>query len=116
MATPVETVTKKNYDDKKNYCFYCDKDVSHFVRHIVTWHSSEISVQQILSFPKNSKRRRELVAVLRKRGNFVSNRACDILRPVKRLKTNETSSNDDYLPCKYCLGYYKKKFLYRHTK
>lgn len=116
VAKIVETVVKKTYADKKNYCFYCDKDVTHFVRHILNWHPSEIAVQEISSLPSKSKRRRELVTTLRKKGNFISNRTSDVLRPVKRLKANDISSDENYLPCKYCLGYYKKKSLYRHTK
>lgn len=112
----VETVKKKNYKDKLNYCFYCDKDVTHFVRHILTWHSAEITVQKILSLPSKSKARRDVITSLRKKGNFVVNRASNSLRPVKRLSANVASRTDDFLPCSFCLGYYNRKYLYRHTK
>lgn len=112
----VESVRDKNYSDKKNYCFYCDKDVSHFVRHVLTWHETEITVQKILSLPKKSRARRDVIASLRKKGNFVKNRANDTLRPVKRLKSNDAARIDEYLPCSHCLGFYKKRSLYRHTK
>lgn len=109
-------VKKKNYADKLNYCFFCDKDVTHFVRHILTWHSTELTVQKILSLPPKSRERRNIIASLRKKGNYVVNRTSDSLRPVKRLNTSDVSNNDDFLPCSYCLGYYKRKSLYRHTK
>lgn len=47
-----------------------------------------------------------------KRGNFLRNRNDITLRPVKRLgSTKKLTHPDDFLPCKYCLGYYKKKSL-----
>lgn len=55
------------------------------------------------------------MAVLRKRGNFLQNRGNSSLRPVKRVSTTN-SNTEDYLPCSHCFGYYKKRFLYRHTK
>lgn len=54
---------------------------------------------------------------LRKRGNFLRNRINTTLRPVKRLGAGTVASKaDEFLPCKYCLGFYKKKFLDKHTK
>lgn len=50
-------VKKNNYGDKFNYSFFCDKDVTHFVRNIITWHSAEIIVQKILLLPSKSKER-----------------------------------------------------------
>lgn len=95
---------------------FCERDVSHFARHVSTWHSSEIEVARILSV-KNPKEKRIKYSNLRKRGNFISNRTNTRLRPVKRLKSGmATSTAEDFLPCKHCLGFYKKKSLYRHTK
>lgn len=112
----METVKKKNYQDKLNYCFYCEKDVTHFVRHIITWHSTETSVQHILSLSKKSKERKEVITSLRKKGNFLKNKISESIRPVKRLKPNDISDVNQFLPCSYCLGFYKKRSLYRHTK
>ncbi|KAK9674662.1 hypothetical protein QE152_g40948, partial [Popillia japonica] len=67
----VESVKRKNYKDKLNYCLFCDKDVTHFVRHIITWHPTETVVQKILSMPVQSRQRRNTVACLRKQGNFL---------------------------------------------
>lgn len=114
----VEQIKRKNYKDKKDFCLFCDKDVFHFARHLFTWHSAELDTQRILSFPSNSRQRREALSFLRKQGNFVQNRTNTQLRPVKRVPSTSTSgkSTDDYLPCAHCLGFYKKRFLFRHTK
>lgn len=41
-----------------------------------------------------------------------------MLRPVKRLQNKKKNmiTADNFLPCKYCLGFYNKRSLYRHTK
>ncbi|KAI4455647.1 hypothetical protein MML48_9g00004125 [Holotrichia oblita] len=112
----VECAGKLNFKDRRDFCMFCEKDVSHFARHVSTWHSSEIEIARILSI-KDPKETRIMYSNLRKRGNFIHNRTNTKLRPVKRLNPRiVTSTADDFLPCKYCLGFYKKKTLYRHTK
>ncbi|KAI4468092.1 hypothetical protein MML48_2g00016493 [Holotrichia oblita] len=69
----------------------------------------------MLSMPVKSRQRRNTAACLRKQGNFVKNRGDDVLRPVKQ-STTAVSLTEDYLPCSHCLGFYKRQFLYRHTK
>lgn len=51
-----------------------------------------------------------------KRGTFLKNRSNTKLRPVRRIHSNATTSCDDFLPCPHCLGFYKRKSLYRHSK
>ncbi|KAK4885617.1 hypothetical protein RN001_001888 [Aquatica leii] len=72
----VETVSKPNYKDRRDFCIYCETDVSHFARHIATWHSSEIEVVRILS-EKDPKLKRLGYSQIRKRGNFLRNRIND---------------------------------------
>ncbi|KAI4455810.1 hypothetical protein MML48_8g00013055 [Holotrichia oblita] len=114
--TLMEQASRKNYKDRRDYCIFCEKDVSHFSRHVTTWHPSEIEVQRILSFKSKSNERRVALTQLRKQGNYVSNRITSKLRPVKRIETTKTAMKDSFLPCKYCFGYYRKNSLYRHTK
>lgn len=112
----VEEVIKQNYKDRLDFCIFCDKDVGHFARHMYTWHESEFEVQRILSFKTKSAERRKALCELKKKGNFIRNKISDVkLRPVKRTKSN-VDTKDDFLPCAHCLGFYKKKGLYRHTK
>ncbi|XP_074035340.1 uncharacterized protein isoform X2 [Leptinotarsa decemlineata] len=112
----VERTDMKHYKDKMTFCFFCDKDVSHFSRHLRTWHQNEIEVQRLHSYKSNSKERRQALSVLGKRGNYVKNRFTLQLRPVRRVKSGILLCSSEFLPCPHCLGFYKKKSLYRHTK
>ncbi|CAG9840805.1 unnamed protein product [Diabrotica balteata] len=115
-ADGVEKVTDASYYDKFTFCFYCEKDVDHFSRHIFTWHFNEIDVQKIMGASLKSKKRRELIKSLRKKGDFLRNRITNVLRPVKRLVQSDTSLRDSFLPCTYCFGFYKRKSLFKHTR
>lgn len=86
VQAEVENVQRKNYKDRRDLRFFCEKDVSHFARHLSTWHSAEIEVTRILSYKTRSKERRIAISNLKKRGNFIRNRITDNLRPVRRLK------------------------------
>lgn len=84
-----------------------------------TWHDAEIEVQRIMSYKNKSKEKRVALSALRKKGNFLRNKSTnEKLRPVKRLRnsTNLNSLKNDFLPCQYCYGFYKRQSLYRHTK
>ncbi|XP_074037277.1 uncharacterized protein isoform X2 [Leptinotarsa decemlineata] len=111
----VEKTKKGHYKDKRTFCFYCEKDVYHFPRHLSTWHENEIEVQRIFSYESRSKERRGALSALAKRGNFLKNRTSTQLRPVKRVSGFQASTVD-FLPCPHCFGFYKKNSLYRHTK
>nr|CAI5846547.1 unnamed protein product [Callosobruchus analis] len=100
---------QETYKDKKDCCIFCDKDVTHFGRHLFTWHKGEIEVQRIMSYDNNSKERRHELLALRKRGNFIKNRTSTKLRPVKRVSLHNEREPKDYLPCQYCLGFYRKR-------
>lgn len=116
LQEEVEKTSRKNYKDRKDLCFFCEKDVSHFARHMYTWHRSETDIQRILSYKNNSKEKKEALSALRKKGNFIRNRTNVKLRPVKRVHTFGEPVAADFLPCSHCLGFYKRKSLYRHTK
>ena len=107
----VETTNKKHYKDKRTFCCFCDKDVSHFSRHLSTWHQNEIEVQRLQSYKSNSKEKRLALGVLGKRGNYVKNRSTLKIRAVKRVQSGILSNKSEFLPCPHCLGYYKKKSL-----
>ncbi|CAH1102112.1 unnamed protein product [Psylliodes chrysocephalus] len=104
--------TRENtYKRKKDMCYFCETDVLNFARHIKRNHFCELEVQQIFSNGKKTKERRELLAVLKKKGNFLKN-STECVKPVKQaLQLDKT-----FLPCPECLGFYRSKFLYRHRK
>lgn len=94
-----------------NFCIYCKRKVLNFARHIQRNHSSEEEVAKIISLPPGSKERTELLTILRKRGNFLSN-SYECVKPVKKANLPNTK----HVPCKYCLGFYTSNLLYRHVK
>lgn len=109
----------KNTDNKvkrirtKDFCYYCENSVLNFARHIQRSHSTEFKVQQILSKPVKSKERKNLFTTLRKQGNYIQN-VENVVKPMK--KCTDSSEYDNYLPCIHCLGYYRRKQLWRHKK
>ncbi|KAK4885182.1 hypothetical protein RN001_001453 [Aquatica leii] len=110
--------TAKRVWNKKDYCFFCDTDVIKFSRHVLRRHSAEIEVQEILAFKVRDKRRKHLFNKLRNKGNFIKSSNAENVVPVRKpaLGNPELPTASTFLPCKYCKGYYKKKYLYRHVK
>ncbi|KAJ8937507.1 hypothetical protein NQ314_011821 [Rhamnusium bicolor] len=102
---------------KKDRCPYCNKDVTNFSRHLFRKHSREESVSKILEVPKGSNERKKFIDLLRKQGNF-SVYSEHIVRPVQRPTSSSTkiTLSDDFLPCKYCKGLYKRNSLSKHAK
>ncbi|KAK9882667.1 hypothetical protein WA026_022718 [Henosepilachna vigintioctopunctata] len=92
-------------------CYFCEQDVHNFARHMRRNLSCEPEIQQILSKEKKTKERRNLLAVLKKKGNFIINSE-NCVEPLKQGQL----PNQTFLPCTNCLGFYRAKFLYRHPK
>lgn len=70
----------------------------------------EPEVQKIMSYPKKSFTRKNLLTELRKKGNYIKNVVkCD--KPIKK-----SCLPVDYLPCEKCLGFYSRKQLWKHEK
>ena len=110
-GAPPETALRRIRE--KDFCYYCESHVLNFSRHIIRNHPLETEVQKILSKPCNSKERKSLIACIRKKGNYLQNSE-QCLKPVR--KPALPTTNDCYLPCIYCLGFYKNKQLWRHRK
>ncbi|KAF6204575.1 hypothetical protein GE061_018735 [Apolygus lucorum] len=98
----------------KEYCFYCEEHVLQFSRHIERNHINEMDVQQLLAYKKNSKERKRLLAVLRNKGNYLHSRSTNSIKLARKPILNRDSSQP--LPCKYCLGFFARKHLWRHLK
>lgn len=109
-----ERIENENkWPKKRNYCFFCKTLVLNFSRHIVRNHSIEPEVQKVLSMPKQSKSRKRLLAIIRKKGNYIINTQKSLFKPMKKCKYK---ISDDYLPCTKCLGFYVRKQLWVHKK
>lgn len=116
-TSKIKGVMNKRVWDKTDHCIYCEKDVTNFTRHLLRKHKEEIEVSRYCAFPKNSKERKFHADLLRKKGNFLNNIGGNKLKPVRRPNENkDTTSANEYLPCKHCYGMYKKNHLYRHIK
>ncbi|KAL4718947.1 hypothetical protein ACJJTC_005242 [Scirpophaga incertulas] len=103
---------KTNSKRKRDFCFYCEEEVLNFARHITRNHIFQTEVQQIMAYPKKSKKRNQLLNSLRKKGNYILNSS----GVVKPMRSDLASTENEYLPCSFCFGFYKKKQLWRHRK
>nr|CAI5845620.1 unnamed protein product [Callosobruchus analis] len=95
----------------KNFCYYCETDVTNFARHITNNHSHEIEVIKLNSLPLKSVERKRLLAELRNKGNYLNSANC-CPRRVCRACIPDTP----VLPCDNCLGFFSSKLLHRHRK
>ncbi|KAJ8927335.1 hypothetical protein NQ314_020212 [Rhamnusium bicolor] len=117
--TGVECVGNRPWT-KKCYCLYCFKEVTHFSRHLERNHGEEGAVQEFLAQPLRDPKRKVLLSVLRKQGNYFYAENLNQVRPVRRPKLQVEKSledrNENYVPCSNCLGYFKRNFLRRHRR
>ncbi|KAG5869724.1 hypothetical protein JTB14_011337 [Gonioctena quinquepunctata] len=88
-----------------------DEEVLNFARHIQRNHSHEPEVAKIMYLDPKSKERKDLICILRKRGNYIRNMN-GLYKPVRSPLLKDRSS----LPCSRCLGFYSSKLFYRHRK
>ncbi|KAF7645898.1 hypothetical protein LDENG_00196890 [Lucifuga dentata] len=105
--------------NKKQYCLFCQKPFSKLARHLESAHGSEHDVALAFSFAKGSRKRREMLRSLKKRGNFSHNATVETsgagdLVACRRPVTSKPSS--DFLHCKFCQGLYARKSLWRHVR
>ncbi|CAH1972375.1 unnamed protein product [Acanthoscelides obtectus] len=108
-----EEKKKKKYIRQPDYCFFCDEDVLNFARHIKRNHIGESEVQNILSILVNSIDRKRCISNLRKMGNFIKN-SSTFSKPVHKSAVNDSEEN--YMPCPFCLGFYTRKLLWKHKR
>ncbi|XP_074026433.1 uncharacterized protein [Leptinotarsa decemlineata] len=47
--TDVETTSTKRKTKLKNFCYYCETDVTNFARHVINNHSTEMDVMKLMS-------------------------------------------------------------------
>lgn len=113
----------KRIRDKKHSCYYCHNLILHIGRHLEVKHANELDVARALAFPKKSDKRKELLSVITKAGDFHHN--CEVMSLkqghlilVRRPTKNEIRFNKyrDYGPCPNCLGFLLKKHLWLHLK
>nr|CAI5861227.1 unnamed protein product [Callosobruchus analis] len=104
-----DDLEKRKGNKSKDFCIYCESYVLNFARHLERNHGFEIDVQKIISLPPKSKERKEMLSILRKKGNYLN--SSNAKKPVRVATTGK-----DYLPCSSCFGLYSSKQLWRHRK
>ena len=106
--------------DKRHSCFFCNKEYAKIARHLRQVHSNEEEVKTALSLPVNDKKRKNLFEKLGRMGNFNHNMRVlenkeGELKVVRRPTSETTSDPQNYLPCKYCHGFFMSNELCRHA-
>lgn len=112
---------KKIIKNKKVYCLYCESLVTNFPRNLVRKHALEVEVRGFILMPNKSKERINFLELLKNKGNLYYNESilekkCGSIIVGRRPKSNEDLKVDDFLLCKYCFKFIKKKKLYKHVK
>ena len=116
-SRPIQIQVREN---KKNMCPYCQKPQRLFARHVLWKHKTEAEVRRALSFPANSEERRDVLAGLIHEGNYKHN--TEVLRagrgiiiPGRCASKSLDASQEYFLPCSRCKGFFSRKNLYRHS-
>ena len=89
--------------------------------HLERQHSDESEVAKAFARQCSSKERKKAFEKLCLQGNFHHNlRVLELksgqLIVMRRPEVEEECSQDDFLPCPDCLGFWKRKDLWRHVK
>ena len=114
MSSVQRTVGGGRVYDKKLFCL---EEVSQFARHLTKKHMNEPEVVDFTN--KVGKERQKCIKKMRLQGNFdysqkVLTTGDGELKVVRRGK--EEKGGGTFLPCKHCLGFYKKDELWRHSQ
>lgn len=113
MKDPNNYARKPSARERPTICPICFKDViTHFTRHLFRHHKNHKEVCLLRSLKPKSKERLNLIAALRKQGDFVLKTEKNISHPVKSSRKPDT----EYFICQYCLGQYTKCLLFKHIK
>ena len=105
--------------DKKHSCFYCEKEFSKIARHLEQVHKEEDGVKIALQYKSKDEKRVCQFEKLCRMGNYNHNmKVLDLdegeLKVVRRPPSNTSPNISDYLPCKYCYGFFPSDELWRH--
>ena len=101
--------------DKVHSCYFCQKLVTNIWRHYQYVHKSEARVQKADSLTGAS--RADEIDKLRLLGDYyhnikvISEKTGQLI--VVRRPCADTTYND-FLPCRYCFGFFYRKELWRH--
>jgi len=104
-------------DGKASCCIYCGKFQMKLPRHLASKHFNEKEVSDFLKLPKGPPKN-AAIANIRKKGNFLYNVDAEKnggkLIPVRRPRTEEKRSGENFTACPKCKGFYTKNNLRHH--
>ena len=109
---------KSKSGHKEHYCGYCEKFVFRLPRHLERHHEKEDKVQQVLQHPSKSKDRRDAWSSIRRVGDYKANIEALRSNSGKVIVARAVSKSEahDFVPCKYCNGFFFARTLYKHEK
>ncbi|XP_066585493.1 uncharacterized protein [Prorops nasuta] len=114
----VEESRGRKGDKKYYFCVYCHTKQQKLARHLEIKHREETDVGKFISLPKNCKERKDIIAAIRKQGNFVHNTNENYndgtLIVARRKMQNSEKTAQNYLPCANCKGFYSESTLRLH--
>ncbi|XP_062331740.1 uncharacterized protein LOC134032000 isoform X2 [Osmerus eperlanus] len=103
----------------RTYCYICGKMQTKFTRHLKTHENTHADVAHVLSLPKRSKKRMQMLIKLRNKGNHSHNSEV-LVSGVGSLKLRRTSKKKynakDYIHCMYCQALFLRRDLWRHVR
>lgn len=108
----------RNGDKKANFCVYCHKKQLKLARHLELKHKNEDDVRKFVALPKKTIERRQIIEIIRKRGNYLFNtdsKLNDGELIVSRRPNQKYSRHASYfIPCGNCKAFFAKNTLRWH--
>ena len=93
----------------------CVKRLFKMPRELETCHANELEVARALAFPINSAERRAAFAQIRIEGDY-SKSVDNVNHRSHAIAVRRNKNTDEVSPCPHCFGFFKARFLWRHSK
>ena len=111
---------KDESHNKLHFCTFCkDTKFTNFAKHLIEMHSEEEEVQFINLHLKKTKKRNEMISLLKERGNHDMNMKTikaeeGMFVPNRRVSPGTRWQVSDYSPCPNCHVWVLQKILWKH--
>lgn len=106
--------------EKINVCLFCNKKQKKISRHLESVHEDEEEVRKFKNLPKSCKERKEIISLLRKKGNFNYNTKMALndgqLIVARRPNATKNRNARDFAACGNCKAFYSKRSLRVHFR
>lgn len=116
----IEKSRGRQGDKKTNFCYYCHTKHQKISRHFELKHSNEAEVKKFIHLPKRNLERKNLIGILRKKGNYLYNTDKSLndgtLIVSRRPRNNALKKACDFKPCANCRAFFSKGSLRAHYR